>query len=72
MKNIKLKRLFLLFLAGCLLVMVLISQRPPEDGWSTMDGQTIYYLDGQPVTGWQDFDGNRYYYGADGFLRTGW
>ena len=72
MKNKVVKRLFPLLLAGCLLTMFLISQRPPEDGWSDLDGRTVDYLDGQPVTGWQDFDGNRYYFGDDGFLRTGW
>ena len=72
MKDKTVMRLFPLLLAGCILAMFLISQRPPEDGWSVLDDQTVYYLDGQPVTGWQDIDGSRYYFGDDGFLRIGW
>lgn len=74
MRNKKIKRLFPLLLAVCTLAVIFISrqQRPPEDGWATVDGQTVYYLQGQTLTHWQYLEGNRYYFAEDGFLRTGW
>ena len=72
MKNKSVKRVFPLLLAVCILIMLVISRQPPADGWSSIDGQTVYFLDGQPVSGWLETEGNRYYFDDDGFLRTGW
>lgn len=72
MKNKTVKRLFPLLLAVCVLLMYVLSRPAPESGWSAIEGQTVYYAEGQPVTGWQEIDGNRYYFGDDGYLRTGW
>lgn len=71
MKNKFLKRFLLLLLAGCILAVFFLN-REPEDGWATIDDQTVYYLDGQPVQGWQELEGSRYYFSEEGFLRTGW
>ena len=61
-----------LLTAVCILVFLVVALQPPADGWATRDGQTIYYLDGNPVTGWLELEGRRYYFNADGVLLTGW
>ena len=65
-------RLILPVLVICLAAFFIVFLASPKDGWSTLNDQVIYILDGQPATGWQDIDGNRYYFGGDGVLHTGW
>lgn len=58
--------------AACVLVFLIIALQPPADGWASDGGETVYILDGHPVTGWQDIAGSRYYFSEEGYLCTGW
>ena len=40
-------------------------------GWKTEDGNTYYYVEGQPVTGLKQIDGKKYYFDAKGVMVTG-
>ena len=65
-------KLILPILVLALAALFIFLMVPAKDGWSTLDNQVVYILDGQPVTGWQQIDGNRYYFGESGTLHTGW
>lgn len=43
---------------------------PPADGWYEKDGDTYFYVDGQPVTGWQTSGGFKYYFNDKGVLSS--
>ncbi|MCI8361463.1 MAG: hypothetical protein HFE86_09035 [Clostridiales bacterium] len=43
---------------------------PPENGWYEKDGNTYFYVDGQPVTGWQTAGGFKYYFNDKGVLSS--
>ncbi|MBR4290110.1 MAG: D-alanyl-D-alanine carboxypeptidase family protein [Oscillospiraceae bacterium] len=57
--------------AACVLVLLVIVLQP-RDGWHEKEGQTMYYLDGKPVTGWQAIESSKYYFNEEGILYTGW
>lgn len=65
-------KLILPILVLALAALFIFLMVPAKDGWSTLDNQVVYILDGEPVTGWQQIDGNRYYFGESGTLHTGW
>ena len=43
---------------------------PPADGWYERDGDTYFYVGGQPVTGWQTSGGFKYYFNDKGVLSS--
>ena len=72
-KKKKIKRLIPLLLVICTFAFVfLLRPQQAQEGWTIVDGQTLYYMEGQPLTHWQYLDGDRYYFGDNGILRTGW
>ena len=42
----------------------------PADGWYEKDGNTYFYVNGQPVTGWQTAGGFKYYFDGQGVLSS--
>ena len=46
------------------------SDTPPADGWYEKDGDTYFYVGGQPVTGWQTSGGFKYYFNDKGVLSS--
>lgn len=46
------------------------SDTPPADGWYEKDGDTYFYVGGQPVTGWQTSGGYKYYFNDKGVLSS--
>ena len=64
-----------LLLSAAALVLVGCMANPGADarrsGWVEIDGQSCYYLEGQPVTGWMELEGNTYYFDGQGQACTG-
>ena len=60
-----------ILIAACILVFLIITLLP-GDGWHEKHGQTMYYLDGKPLTGWQAIENCNYYFNEEGVLSTGW
>ena len=48
-----------------------VSVATADTGWRTIDGNTYYYVNGQPVTGERQIGGYWYYFDSNGIMQTG-
>ena len=48
-----------------------VSMATADTGWRTIDGNTYYYVNGQPVTGERQIGGYWYYFDSNGIMQTG-